>query len=158
MIVRFDPNPMASADTAALIAAYAQIGGTPSGANLISGLESSPVVYTITSEPDPLNGSRADFNQYTNTIHLDPTFHPVIAVAAPCYTEASPTNANLAHELGHAAQSIFAGVNADFDELDAIATAENPFRADIGLPARVAYPAVRAFSLPAPRPLVPPLW
>jgi hypothetical protein len=42
-------------------------------------------------------------------IHLDPTYHPVLAVAKPCYSEASPTNAMLAHELGHAMQSAFLG-------------------------------------------------
>ena len=142
---------------AALATAYAQIGSTASGASLISALESSPVVYSITSQPDPLNGSRSDFNQYTNTVHLDPTFHPTIAVASSCGNEDAPTNAMLAHELGHAAQSLFAGANAAFDEMDAVNTYENAFRADFGLPLRIAYPPLLAFALPGPRPL-PSTW
>jgi hypothetical protein len=140
---------------AVLMAAYAQIRGTPSGAALINALESVPVVYTITNQSDPQNGSVADFNQYTNTVHLDPTYHPVISVDSRCGNEASPTNANLAHELGHAAQSIFAGRFADFDEMDAINQYENPFRAAVGLPARLAYGPLMAFIPPGPRPLFP---
>ena len=149
LIVQFAQDPFSSAQMAELMAAYAQIGATRSGAAMIAALESSPTVYTITNQPDA-DGTRDDFNQYTNTIHLDPTYHPILAVAKPCYAQALPTNAALAHEMGHAMQSAFLGRFADFSEENAISQYENPFRVEAGLPIRIGVAPIQdAFVQPA---------
>ena len=130
LIVQFNQDPLAAAQIAVLAAAYAQIGQSFMGAMLENELENSPLIYTITNTADQMNGSSGDFNQYTNTIHVNPGYHPVIPVNGSCggtaYEAASPREV-LEHELGHAT-----GV---LDELANMNQNVNPFRAEMGLPA-----------------------
>ncbi len=138
LIVQFDRNPMSSAAMASLVAAYAQIGQTWTGSMLEKQLENSPFIYTITNMLDPLNGSSGDFNPYTNTIHVDPNFHPVIPVSGSCGGETESTAQVLEHELGHAT-----GV---LDEMANLNQNVNPFRAEMGLPPLSEYGFLGGYS------------
>ena len=91
---------------ALLRAAYAQIASTFSGSMLTNALEKSPFLYQITNVEDPdWPGYVADANPYTGVIHVDPSFHPTLAVDGPCpgNYETASTLIVLEHELGHAA-------------------------------------------------------
>jgi len=112
---------------------------------LINQLENSPLIYTITNTADPMNGSSGDFNPYTNSIHVNPGYHPVIPVTGSCggtAYEAASTRAVLEHELGHATGIL--------DEIANMNQNVNPFRAEMGLPALSTYGFIGGFQYFAP--------
>jgi len=140
LIVQLSVNPLAPAgDAAALVSAYSQIASTPTGSALINALENSPIVYTITNEPDWAWNTRSDFNPYTNTIHVDPSFHPEIPVDNACGHETASTVVQLEHELWHAATG---SGDEDLNLLQNV----NPFRAEFGLPPQTAYGAIGPYA------------
>jgi RHS repeat-associated protein len=118
------------AEYAALQAAFDNVGGTVYGANLINTLETSSTVYTITNEA---NGD-AYFNPNTNTISVDPNFHPMTQTSAG--TQPAPTDAILGHEIGHAATGT---LDNGPNNMNNVIQNENPIRLQLGEPIRCAY-------------------
>ena len=84
--------------------AYDCVGSTPYGAALIYELVMSDVDYTITSAKD----GDAFYSWKTNTISVDPNFHPDTQVdtGLGLQVQPAPTSAVLGHEIGHAATGI----------------------------------------------------
>ena len=113
------------------MAAYLAIAATDEGSKLTAALESSPFMYTITTIP----GYPAQTFMNSQTISVDPNFNPVL------YTtdgqQVASTEVILEHELGHAVTGL-----PDEGPINVIDEVENPFRAELGLPYRIAYPAV----------------
>ena len=130
--------------TAQLQAAYNQVAGTFIGGGLTQALEQSSVLYTITD--DPLQQIGAAYIPSTNTLVVDPNFHPTINVRNACGQsgyEAASTAIILAHELGHAATGLSDGGPDPGDNVNQI---ENPIRLELGLPVRTSYRPVPGFS------------
>ncbi len=133
LIVQFDPY---SPSAGALMAAYAQIGTTWTGRMLENELENAPFIWTITNSP---TNSSAYTNYDTNTISVDPDFHPSIFTdSSSCAVQKASTTLILEHELGHAVS----GPN----EMNNIIQNENPFEAEMGLPKRLTYGLPQAYK------------
>jgi len=125
--------------TIALTAAYNQVASTTTGAQLISALENSPILYTITNNPLTPNNAYYDPNNYL--ISVDPNFHPDIS--NQCGNEKASTTSILAHEIGHAATG---ALDNGPDSMSNINLNENPIRLELGLPLRTAYPTPAPFG------------
>lgn len=122
--------------TAQLQAAYNQVASTMTGSVLISALENSPLLYTITS--NILAPNNAYWDPDNNLISVDPNFHPTLQVDNACGREESSTAIILAHEIGHAVRNDPYG-HPEVEWLNVIEN-ENPIRMQMGLPLRAAYP------------------
>ncbi|MFC4763902.1 RHS repeat-associated core domain-containing protein [Dyella koreensis] len=118
----------------ALHTAYDCVGSTAYGAALIYALVMSPVEYTIANE----KANDAYFSPRTNTISVDPNFHPLtlVDVGLTLDEQSAPTSAILGHEIGHAATRIR---DTGPGNMDNVISNENPIRSELGLPPRVAY-------------------
>jgi len=125
-----------AATQTALRNAYNSVGTTTLGAQLEKQLEDSKTVYTIKNEA---NGD-AYFDPTTHVISVDPNFHPPTLVQPPggCPPEnqPAPTNVILGHEIGHAATG---ALDDGPNNLNNVNQNENPIRAALGLPPRIAY-------------------
>ena len=124
----------------ALQHSYDNVAGTQRGAQLINMMETSSTIYTITNEQD----NNAYYNPKTNTISVDPNFHPAVSVGtgAQCSSQdqstpqPASTDIILGHELGHAATGT---LDDGPNNMNNVNQNENPIRSQLGLPPRTAY-------------------
>lgn len=123
-----------AATQAALRAAYNRVNSTQLGASLIFRMMYSPTNYTITKQQN----NNAYFNPSTNTISVDPNFHPPTNVdtGSSCTVQPSPTDAILGHEIGHA---ITGTLDDGPNNMNNVNQNENPIRQQLGLPLRTSY-------------------
>jgi len=120
---------------AALQAAYNTVGETELGSQLENTLETSTTVYTIAN----IANDNAFFDPLTNTISIDPNFHPPTSVDTgnnACTSQPAPTDAIMGHEIGHAATGVQDDGPGDMNNVD---QNENPIRQQLGEPPRVVY-------------------
>ena len=99
---------------------------------MCNSLENSPDTFEITSDIPP-GAPRAGRQSGANLVVLDPNFHP--PTETTCGVKPAPTEAILAHELGHL-------IGADDDgsaNLNNVMFNENPVRLELGYPQRTNY-------------------
>jgi len=113
----------------ALKGAYKLVGSTKRGKQLCEILEKSPKDFKIRADQP-----QAWFDPKTNTINVDPNFHPEIETAAG--KQKATTDVILGHEMGHAAT----GTKDDGDgNMNNVKQNENPIRKELGYPPRTKY-------------------
>jgi hypothetical protein len=120
-------------DRNALMNAYKKNKRTRRGKYLCRILEKSSTLYSIDSSPNS-----AYYDPYTNTIVLDPKYHPYVQTNQNGVTQYEPasTNSMLGHELGHAATGIG---DTGPGNMDNVINNENPIRRGLGENDRTAY-------------------
>jgi RHS repeat-associated protein len=116
-----------------LIAAYNRVKSTHRGGWMCKKLENSPQTYIINGQP-PKNLPKSFYDPNAHTIYVDPDFHPIVPTTDG--PQPAPTDAQLGHEIGHAATGASddgpgPGNNTNLNE--------NPIRLDLGEPARTGY-------------------
>ncbi|EIX6435681.1 RHS repeat protein [Salmonella enterica] len=128
----------------ALKKAYETIKGCGYGSQMIDALENRDVIYKITNE----SNNDSFFSPTTNTISVDPDFHPRVYVDPSCNSageEKASTVSLLMHEIGHAFWANQSKSSKDYNEDNGknegfiINYAENPIRKQLGMCARNGY-------------------
>jgi uncharacterized protein RhaS with RHS repeats len=110
--------------------AYAKVRKTSRGRQICEKLERSKTAYTITGNtPD-----NAYFDPNTNTINVDPNFHP----STPTKNGPQPASTDiiLGHEIGHAATG---ALDDGPNNMNNVNQNENPIRQGLGYPVRTEY-------------------
>ena len=119
-----------SAKNQELKKAYKKVRKTKRGRQLCEILEKSEVTYTITGD----TSNDAFYNPNTNTINVDPNFHPPTSTTDG--TQPASTDVILGHEIGHAATGTR---DVGPGNIDNVNKNENPIRKGLGYPARTRY-------------------
>ena len=132
MLVQFDQN-LSPEDLASLQAAYGTVGNTITGYALESQIENSPIIWTISNQ----GGAFTDYD--SNTISVDPNFHPYIFTdSAVSSLQQASTDLILEHELGHVVSGPDENIN--------VVENENPYESEMGYPLRLTYDLPKAFD------------
>ncbi len=106
----------------ALQQAYNKVKTTKRGASLCKTLEDSSTTYNITGTTDD-----AYFDPSTNTVVVDPNFHPVVQTTNGPLPASTPSI--LGHEIGHAATGVG---DTGPNNMDNVNQNENPIRQGLG--------------------------
>ncbi len=126
LVVQFLGPP---ATQSALRGAYGIVKATRRGRELCEILEQSTTTFIIRGD-----NSEAYFDPSTNTINVDPSFHP--DTATPNCMVPATTDSILGHELGHAATGTADDGPGNMNNVN---QNENPIRRELLYPPRTAY-------------------